>query len=336
MKKLIICIFSLIAVAVTMVVKGEESTTQDNSTPNDSTIEVIGWFNKCDTVTYWVNKSEWNIKGTDTVKTASALMKVRINVTDSTADGYKMNYTFLEFPKNQTSDSTSALGKFKNQITTKLGNKIAGTTIEFETDEFGHISKYNNLEKIKKQAKTIFHMAIDELMKQPELQVLKENGFNLNNYTKNVDTDKLVESYLEELILLFLNHGQIYKIDEITEHFDATESDFEHSTYGNAYIDEDGDYHIVISVTTYVPQDKTSALIGNFSKAFTNDSLVQKINDAIDSQVKDGGSYEDYVKIDYINNGWPYSVVRQKITQIEDRKNLKQTVISLESYSFAQ
>ena len=83
---------------ISMVMHGETPSSPEIASLQDSTINVIAWFNKHDTATYWVNESSWDINGNDTVRTSSVAMKVRINVVDSTANGYKMDYTFLEFP----------------------------------------------------------------------------------------------------------------------------------------------------------------------------------------------------------------------------------------------
>ena len=44
-------------------------------------------------------------------------------------------------------------------------------------------------------------------------------GFDVKDYAKNVDTDKLVDGYLEELNMLFMYHGLSMQPGENTEHF---------------------------------------------------------------------------------------------------------------------
>ncbi len=43
----------------------------------DSTVAVIAWFNKRDTMTYWINESSWKVKDGDTTKTMRAAGKSR-------------------------------------------------------------------------------------------------------------------------------------------------------------------------------------------------------------------------------------------------------------------
>lgn len=327
----------MLAVTAGMSVRGETQSQHDSIGLQDSTIDVIAWFSKHDTVTYWVSNSSWNISESDTTRTASVSMMVRINVVDSTPKGYKMDYTFLEFPIDTLSDSTSSLARFQNQITARLMNKIVGTTVHFETDEYGHITKYNNLGQIKKQAKSLFKEAMKEFAQLPEIQGLKDMGLDLKGYLKKVDTDELVDGYLEELNLLFLFHGRSMSIGEFTEHEDATESSFENTTYSSVYVDADDDaYHILYDVTNILPQNELKALVGGIIESFSNDSITESFNDNFDAQVKADGTYEDYLKADFLVNGWPYAVVRQKATMIGNHGKIKQTTILLDSYSFGQ
>lgn len=327
----------MLAITFSMATYGETTSTSEAIAPQDSIINVIAWFNKCDTVTYWVNESSWKINDADTVRTASFSMKVRLNVVDSTANGYRMDYTFLEFPTDALPDSASAIDRFQNQIIGKLAQKIVGTTIHFETDQYGRITKYNNLGQIKKQAKSLFKEALNDFSKLPEIQELKGMGFDIKDYAKNVDTDKLVDGYLEELNMLFLYHGLSMKLGETTEHEDATDTQYESTTNTCASVDVDDDsYSIVYDVTSVLPRNELKKVVGGIVELFSNDSITNSFNENFDAQVNVDCTYEDYLKIDYLLNGWPYSVVRQKATMIGKRGKVKQTVISLDSYYFAQ
>lgn len=327
----------MLAMTIGMAMHGETPSAPETTASPDSIINVIAWFNKHDTVTYRVNESSWKLTGTDTVLTASYSMIARINVVDSTASGYKMDYTFLDFPTDALPDSASAIDRFQNQITDKLARKIVGTTVHFETDEYGRITRYKNLGQIKKQARSLFKEALNEFSKIPEIQGLKEMGFDVKDYAKNVDTDKLVDGYLEELNMLFMYHGLSMQPGENTEHEDATETQYENTTYTSATVDaDDGSYSIVQDVTSILPRNELKEIVGGIVESFSNDSITDSFNENFDAQVNVDCTYEDYLKIDYLGNGWPYSIVRQKSTMIGNRGKVKQTVISIDSYYFAQ
>lgn len=324
-------------ITISMAMYGETASMSETAAQQDSAINVIAWFNKHDTVTYRVDEYSWKLNGTDTVLTASYSMIARINVVDSTARGYKMDYTFLDFPTDTLPDSASVIERFQNQITDQLARKIVGTTVHFETDEYGRITKYNNMGQIKKQARSLFKEALNEFSKLPEIRGLKEMGFDVKDYAKDVDTDKLVEGYLKELNMLFLYHGLSMQCGENTEHEDATDTQYESTTYTSASVDaEDGSYSIVQDVTNILPRNELKEMVGGIVESFSNDSITSNFNENFDAQVNADCTYEDYLKIDYLVNGWPYSVVRQKATMIGNRGKVKQTVIYLDSYSFAQ
>lgn len=335
MKKLLFLLLALLAISGSLTVYGESNTMQENAAPQDSTVDVIGWFNKYDTITYWIHETSWRINGADTVRTGLVSTKVRINVVDSTADGYKMDYTFLEFPTDTT--TTTPLADFQNRIIAKLGQKIVGTTVHFETDEYGNITKFNNLGQIKKQAKFLFKQAINDFSKLPEIQGLKVMGFDIKDYAKDVDPDKLVDGYLAELNMLFMNHGLSMLIGENTEHEHATDTQFENSIYSSVFRDnDDGAYHIIYDVTSILPQNTLKAMVGGIVESLSDDSIAENFNKNFDEQVTVDGTFEDYIKIDYMPCGWPYYVVRQKTTMVPTRGKLQQTVISLDSYTLAK
>ena len=327
----------MLAMTIGMAMHGETPSAPETAASPDSIINVIAWFNKHDTVTYRVNESSWKLTGTDTVLTASYSMIARINVVDSTANGYRMDYTFLDFPTYALPDSASAIDRFQNQITDKLARKIVGTTVHFETDEYGRITRYKNLGQIKKQARSLFKEALNEFSKLPEIQELKKMGFDVKGYSKNVDTDKLVDGYLEELNMLFMYHGLSMQPGENTEHEAATDTQYENTTYTSATVDaDDGSYSIVQDVTSILPRNELKEIVGGIVESFSNDSITDSFNENFDAQVNVDCTYEDYLKIDYLGNGWPYSIVRQKSTMIGNRGKVKQTVISIDSYYFAQ
>ena len=133
------------------------SEVQDSSevtVQDDSILPVIAWFNKRDTMTYWIHDNQWEVNGKDTVMTLGAAAKVMLTVTDSTRKGYDMEYTFLEFVSDGQikSEAQNLVG----QAMDILNDATVGTTIRFRTDQYGKIIKYYNLKDIRKQAKEVW------------------------------------------------------------------------------------------------------------------------------------------------------------------------------------
>lgn len=335
MKKLIILPLFLLALTLGMTAYGEISSSKENFETQDSTANIIAWFNKHDTVTYWINESEWKVTDSDTVKTASVAMKVRVNVVDSTEEGYKMEYSILEIPTDFNPETTTGLEVIQNLIVARFARKIVGTKIYFETDEYGAITKFNNLGQIKKQAKSLYKDFAKMISEFPQAKEMKKNGFDIMAFAKKVDTDQLVEDYLKELNMLFQYQGKVIKLGETTEHEEATDTTYENTTYFSAVVDpEDGSFSIVADVISVIPQDNVKALVGGIVESFGNDSISKNFHESFDAEVNFDANYDDYLSTGILANGWTYSVVHQESTMIGNRGKVKQTVISLDSYSF--
>lgn len=324
MKKFILFVACTLSVAGSML-HAQSTDAQETVARQDSTVDVIGWFAKNDTLDYWINESKWKISGEDTVMAAGVSTKVRIVVTDSTSKAYKMDYTFLEFYPDSLADS--AMGKLQNTIVKKYGDKIVGTTVHFETDEYGEITKFNNLSQIKKQAKAIFKGAMSEVF---ALDEVKQAGISMRSALKEVDTDELIDGYLEELKMLFMHHGRSLRVGEFTEHEDATATSYENDT--NIWVsknDGDGTYEIETRVTNIIPKDNVKAFLGGLAEQFT-DKKPDEINKTLDEVFDEDATYENYVGIKYLGYGIPYRLLKQTKTQIKGVSNVEQTTVTLD------
>lgn len=87
MTLLLACLFCCMA--------GYGQTTSQGEGKTDSTINIVGYFCKNDMLTYWITESEWKVAEGDTTRTGSVSTKVMLTVTDSTKNGYAMEYKFL-------------------------------------------------------------------------------------------------------------------------------------------------------------------------------------------------------------------------------------------------
>lgn len=298
----------------------------------DSTVSVVAYFSKNDTLVYWIDNSRWKFTPTDTVQTGLVSAKVRLTVVDSTATGYKMDYTFLEIKSDSVENS--ALSKFQNAVTEKLAQKMVGNTISFETDEFGAITKINDLDKVKQQAKTLFSEGIDEMFKVPEIAKLKEEtNIDLKAMAKKIDTDKLVDSYLEELKLLFAYHGLAFAIGQSHGHQDASNENYENDTYTTVTVDpESYNYSVEVEAFSFIPREDVKEVLGYFIEELKNDHLRNAVGHELDNHINfDAGVIiESLYSIDCLANGCPLGVVSQTVSSINGYGQIKQTTINLD------
>lgn len=335
-----LAVASLILLAGALATNAQDYTQQEEVEvaeaieAQDSAIDVIGYFSKGDTLDYWIYQTSWKVSPTDSVLTAGVNTKVRLVVTDSTSTGYKMDYTFLEV-KNEES-ANDGMGRLMNALVDRLGKKIVDTTIKFQTDELGTITKFDNLGQIRRQAKSLHKATIKELMQIPEVANLKKDyNIDIEALASDVEADKLVDGYLEELKRLFVCHGLSYEIGDFQLHEEATDSTYESETYTSVSFDpSDYTYSIHTNVVNIIPQSALKDMIGSIVGMFANDSISASFNENFDSQVDEDAMYESYFGSDFLSTGWPYRVVEQSGGTVKGYGKVKQTYISLDYINY--
>ena len=310
----------------------------------DSVVNVVAYFCKGDTCEYWIHENEWKVDGKDTVKTLGVSTQVRLVVNDSTSKGYKMSYTFLDVK----ADSVGVMA----MLTERTAKSVIGTTVNFETDEYGSITKITNLSQIKKQAKALFKAGIKDIAAMPIMQEMKKaTGLDFMKTATQANTDEVVEGYLEELKLLFAYHGSQYAVGEHHEHEDATKDSYANDTYINASLEKNGNYTISCEVVSVIPKETVKEVMDGTMGAFMEGLKGKKTEDGKDhdGDIKDledelkkeigkavaqDAQTSEYLSVTCFDDGWPSSVLKQNKTVIAGRGKLKQKLI--EACRFAQ
>ena len=310
----------------------------------DSVVNVVAYFCKGDTCEYWIHENEWKVDGKDTVKTLGVSTQVRLVVNDSTSKGYKMSYTFLDVK----ADSVGVMA----MLTERTAKSVIGTTVNFETDEYGSITKITNLSQIKKQAKALFKAGIKDIAAMPIMQEMKKaTGLDFMKTATQANTDEVVEGYLEELKLLFAYHGSQYAVGEHHEHEDATKDSYANDTYINASLEKNGNYTISCEVVSVIPKETVKEVMGGLMGTITEGLKGKKTEDGkdYDGNIKDlddefkkeidkaaaqDAQTSEYLSVTCFDDGWPSSVLKQNKTVMAGGGKLKQKLI--EACRFAQ
>ena len=310
----------------------------------DSVVNVVAYFCKGDTCEYWIHENEWKVDGKDTVKTLGVSTQVRLVVNDSTSKGYKMSYTFLDVK----ADSVGVMA----MLTERTAKSVIGSTINFETDEYGRITKITNLSQIKKQAKALFKAGIKDIAAMPIMQEMKKaTGLDFMKTATQANTDEVVEGYLEELKLLFAYHGSQYAVGEHHEHEDATKDSNANDTYINASLEKNGNYTISCEVVNVIPKETVKEVMGGLMGTITEGLKGKKTEDGkdYDGNIKDlddefkkeidkaaaqDAQTSEYLSVTCFEDGWPNSVLKQNKTVMAGGGKLKQKLI--EACRFAQ
>ena len=314
MKKLLTFIYM---VCLAMAVHSQGMTLQ-NEEKTDSTISVISYFCKNDTMEYQRTHGKMKIVDNDTTVTSSTIEKFMIVVTDSTSNGYEMELIPVSFEvEDDTNDLQTTLSKL-------LWEDYKNVHCRFTTDELGcvqHIQNWREIrDMLKKNYKTVFDSLytsmpmMDSIMPRKQL----ENLLILGSSTE----DGVKEQY-DELDILFGLHGNQVTM-EPGESDDVTEAGYPiHSCIESFYpapqdeYDCEGDYVVQARTVTKLTGDDTKNLLGStlgviFNQEMT-DSIDKYMNEALQDK-KEGLTTTCYEKYCYFFNGWPK--LMQKIEEV--------------------
>jgi hypothetical protein len=105
---------------------------------NDSTVQVIGYWNNMETHSYTVTNDDYKIKGSDTTEREFSKYLVDITIVDSTADSYTIDWFYHDY------DIRSA-----NELINKMSSVAEDMTVRIKTNELGVFLEVINWEEIK-------------------------------------------------------------------------------------------------------------------------------------------------------------------------------------------
>lgn len=312
-----------------------EAASEESVQEADSVVDVIAWFDKNESMTYWIHESEWRFSGGDTTHILGAATKVMITVTDSTKNSYDMEYRFLETKLNPEADSP--VQQEMKRLIGQVQEKLAGTTIRFRTDEFGHIEKYYNLAEVKKQAKQLVYEMIDGMTFADSLS--PQQCVEIASAIKeSVNGDMLVQGYIEELELLFQFHGNRYPVGEWATHDNATDTEYASDTSVSIWLDpESSQYDIFVNVDNYIPKEDLKILVGSLAEEILGKKEAKDLKESMDTEldeaIHENAVYTTSVYEKYFPDGWPVMLIQHTGTSIGDSGKLKQKYITWDSFT---
>lgn len=316
-------IITLILVSFGFITAYGQYQTADNSSAEDSTINVIAWFNKNDTMKYERTVSKFTIENGDTIKKkVSTQEEFMIVVTDSTSKGYTMEYIPIRLAGEDVMEKDS----MAKNIMSGLIEQFKDQRVIFTTDEYGTIKSVKNWKEIRDKAKKGTKAMLDSMYKQESgLDSIMPRSRIEALINLKFSTEEGVLALYDELQKLFSLHGNSFPIG--TTRVDEQEKDSSYTivSVGYAKYDDqsfDDDYNISGRSVQKFTAEETASLIGNVIGMLLTDSLSSRFNE-IAADSLDGGmkitNLEDY----YIfYNGWPCMMRTQKIVELEDRRDV--------------
>lgn len=234
-----------------------ETTTAEEKT--DSSINVIAYFCKNDTMEYALENATQLVVGGDTTLLEYTRETFMVTVLDSTNEGYRMEYVPTG---NREYDGvqTDVLGK---KLIEELGRLSDQLHIYFTTNEYGAIQHIENWREVSEfMGKAISMMCDSMYQKYPALDSVMPKKQMEEQFAKAYTSEESILEVMDELELLFGIHGSSFSIGEtmVCDTTDFTSTTTAVAGYGSYKEDEgyDDDYYVIGSTVSDVPGEQAT------------------------------------------------------------------------------
>lgn len=165
---------------------------------NDSTVQVIGYWDKNEKQTYIVTNESYKVKDSDTTSRESYKYAVDITIVDSTADSYTIDWFYHDYDI-----------KADNELIKKLSSIAEDMTVTILTDGLGAFKEVKNWKDIR-----------DFILKGTK--ILKKETKDIPNIDKVIkqmedmySTKESIEAAaIKEIQQFYTYHGGKYKLGE--------------------------------------------------------------------------------------------------------------------------
>lgn len=288
----------------------------------DSSIAIVAYFCKNDTMKYVRTVNEITVDGGDTIsRRQKQREEFMLVVRDSTSDGYVIEFIPVDF---QYGDSGA--DDLKSKMASILKNSYKDLRAVFKTDELGSIKSLENWkeirDKMKVSVKAMFDSlysvepAIDSIMPRTNIEALATILFS--------SEEGVCASY-DEMNTLFELHGSMIDIGQHT--IDDMEKDSSYTTVFVGYgpYDDYGyeeDYNIMAKSVTKYNMEETRDLLGGVFNLLFKDSVAGKLDQVVTDSIKNGMTVTMLQDYNLFYNGWPCVMRKQKTVEFGRRTNV--------------
>ena len=178
----------------------------------DTTIAVVGYFCKGDTMNYHVDKISYEFHDNDTIKEKDYSYNFQIAVLDSTQGGYRMELQYSDFDFSKMKDYS-----YEKKILSGF-SQLEHYKFYFTVGEYGNMLHLENWRSVRDRLYNISNVAIDSIYSHTDslAQIMPRSSL-MSFLGLQMDDESSVMQQLGELELLFGNHGQEFKIGKFSK-----------------------------------------------------------------------------------------------------------------------
>lgn len=300
----------------------------------DSTIDVISYFNKGDTATYTVTTKKWTADAEDTTVAYNIVEQIQLVVTDSTSEGYTIEYTPISLSVTDGEERPQGI------MMKAMWDIFKDVKPLFTIDEYGSITHLTNWRDIRDRLKKASTIMFDSLYSDaPELDsIMPRSRLKALTAMQYRDENSILEAY-EEMQTLFGLHGLTFNVGtkettDSTSYPSKITAVSQYEDYGDEF-SYDGDFSIKATTVTTIPNEEAKELLAGVLGLTLTDTIASQVNEVF-SQALEGDmtitQLEDY---HYFYNGWPRLMRKQKIVRAMNHVNVEETTIEWDKMHWA-
>ncbi|MES2487616.1 MAG: hypothetical protein V4581_16920 [Bacteroidota bacterium] len=276
--------------------------------PADSTVQVIGYWDKNEAHTYTIEYKKYKLKAEDTITTQNYSYKVDIIVTDSTESSYTVQWKYRDFTS-----------KNSNNISFRAAALANGLTVKFKTNEIGEYQELLNWKEVDEHYKN----GLKLLQKDKEIPQYIINLLATANRRETVE-----DVLLKDIAHFYAFYGHSMGLGEEISDVVDEKNEFGAVVKSDVYltldeIDFEEESFLLKFYQTYDDETIVGALGSAFKELAGNDAEELK------NTIKVSG-LEDYYGTYMHNSGWPFSLYYERSMQLNGDSVIESRFITLD------
>lgn len=282
---------------------------------NDSTAQVIAYWNLNDKQTYQVTTEKYKIVDADTTVTEYFKYLVDITVKDSTSNSYTIDWFYHAYEINE-----------ENELLKKLSNLVEDMTITVRTDETGVLEEVVNWKDIQAFVFKATQMLREETKDIPNIDKVITQIENMYTSKESIEA-----AAIREIQLFHTFHGAKYKMNQ--EYNSALK-------IANLYDDEPFDADAIVWLDEINPDDNNFILRMNL--AVNSEQLTKTtfnyLTDIAKKMNTPAPKWEEFPQLKnetftasrIHGSGWPIYCIETKEIFVEGQTNIEETIIEIQ------
>jgi len=270
----------------------------------NSTVQVVGYWDKNEKQTYDFTYLRAFVKGVDTTVVESTRYKVDITVVDSTNNSYTINWKYHDIITDKGSD-----------VVKRVAALNEGRVFQFTTDEMGSFKQLLNWEEAKKHNDNTLRLF--EKSDPPEMY----QKISAVMRTKFATREAIETHSIKDILLFYGFHGIALDINETLEETIEENNPYSQKPIKSlaslevSEVDAENGTFIVKFWQDFDSNNIAGILEDTFQEIKGQDALAKKI--AAADMEKLNMELKDYTGAMMHESGWPVNIHYQRVMGIE-------------------